>query len=148
MSVDRLDLQHTVLRLSRSVSSPTRFEAGMLKRCIRYLARTRGYKQHLVGHGPWQVVGFADADWAGGDRHDLRSITGGIVKIGGIILTSFARVQQTTSLSSAEAELMALTAAAAECLFWDGLLREIGFGGERLPWCYCDSIAALGAAGR
>ena len=43
---------------------------------------------------------------------------------------------------------MALTAAAAECLFWDGLLREIGFGGERLPLCYCDSTAALGAAGR
>ena len=148
MSVDRLDLQHTVLRLARSVSAPTRGDAGMLKRCLRYLARTRDYRQHLVGDGSWQVVGFADADWAGGDRHDLRSITGGIVKIGGIIVTSFARVQQSTSLSSAEAELMALTAVAAECLFWDGLLREIGFGCTRIPWCHCDSTAALGAAGR
>ena len=76
MSGERLDWQHTVLRLARSVSAPTRGDAGTLKRCVRYLARTRDYKQHLVGGRPWQLVVFADADCAGVFRHYLRSITG------------------------------------------------------------------------
>ena len=31
---------------------------------------------------------------------------------------------------------------------WHGLLEEIGHAPTRTPWCYTDSSAALGAAGR
>ena len=57
-------------------------------------------------------------------------------------------MEQLRDMDGYEAELMALTAVAAECFFWDGLLREMGFGCGRIPWCHCDSTAALGAAGR
>ena len=46
------------------------------------------------------------------------------------------------------AKFMAFTAIAAGCLFWNGSLREIGFGCGRILGCHCDSTAALGAAGR
>ena len=70
------------------------------------------------------------------------------MKIGGVVVASFSMMQQTTALSSGEAELMAMTCVAAECMFWHGLLEEIGFPPSRTPWCFSDSSAALSAAGR
>ena len=51
LSVDRADLQHSVMRLSRSVGAPTRRDAKALKRLVRYLIFTRRWVQHLVGSG-------------------------------------------------------------------------------------------------
>ena len=148
LSADRADLQHAVMRLSRSVGSPTRGDARSLKRLVRYLHGTRDWVQHLVGGGAWQVVGSSDADWAAGDRIDRRSVTGGIIKVGGVMIASFSRIQQSTALSSGESELMAMTSVAAECMYWQGVLEEIGHGPSKTPWCLTDSSAALGAAGR
>ena len=103
---------------------------------------------HLGRSGPWQVIGQSDADWAAGDHIDRRSVTGGIVKIGGVLVASFSRMQQTTALSSGESELMAMTSVAAECMYWQGVLEEIGHAPLKTPWCFTDSSAALGAAGR
>ena len=115
---------------------------------MRYLKRTRDWQQHLIGNGIWQVVGQSDADWAAGDGIDRKSVTGGIVKIGGVPVVSFSRIQQSTALSSGESELMAMTSVAAECMYWHGVLQEIGRGPWRTPWCFTDSSAALGAVGR
>ena len=148
LSVDRADLQHAVMRLSRCVGAPTRRSMKALKRLVRYLLHTRKWVQHLVGEGPWQVVGQSDADWAAGDAIDRRSVTGGIIKLGGVLLASFSRMQQSTALSSGESELMAMTSVAAEAMYWQGLLEELGHGPTLTPWVFTDSSAALGAVGR
>ena len=56
--------------------------------------------------------------------------------------------EQLRDMDGYVAKFMALTVVVVGCLFWNGLLREIGFGGGRIPWCHGDSIAAVGAAGR
>ena len=55
-------------------------------------------------------------------------MTGGIIKLGGVLLASFSKMQQSTALSSGESELMAMTSVAAEGMYWQGLLEEIGHG--------------------
>ena len=148
MAADRADIQHATMRLARRMAGPTERDRKALRRVVRYLARTRDFEQKLAGGGAWQVTGQSDADWAAGDEVDMKSITGGVIKVAGTVIMTYSRVQATTSLSSGESELMALTSVSAECLFWDGVLHELGMPSIRAPWIWCDSSAALAAAGR
>ena len=43
---------------------------------------------------------------------------------------------------------MAMTSVAAEAMYWQGLLEELGHGPTLTPWVFTDSSAALGAVGR
>ena len=61
---------------------------------------------------------------------------------------TFSRIQHVTSLSSGEAELYGMTAVAAECMYFEGLLTELNFETQRKPVIWSDSTAALAMAGR
>ena len=56
--------------------------------------------------------------------------------------------EQLRDMDGYVAKFMAFTAVAAGCLFWNGSLREIGFGCGLILGYHCDNTAALGAAGR
>ena len=95
------------------------------------------------------VVGYAYADWAGVvGEGDLRSCSGGVVFLPGMVLTSVSQVQQTTVLSSCESEFFALTSCSAEILCWNSLLHEIGQAAVAIPECFTDSASALATTGR
>ena len=55
-----------------------------------------------------------------------KSTSGGVVQWGNAALTAWSRTQQTVSLSSAEAELYALTTGIAEGIVTKHLLQELG----------------------
>ena len=60
-------------------------------------------------------MGYSDSDWAG--CHSTgKSTSGGIVMIGGRLIKSWSRTQDSVTLSSAEADLVALAKLAAEVL--------------------------------
>ena len=64
------------------------------------------------------------SDWAG-QAITCRSTSGGVVQWGNSTLTAWSRTQQTVSLSSAEAELYALTTGVAEGMVTKHLLQEV-----------------------
>ena len=76
-------------------------------------------KIHMEG----DVRGMADSDW-GGDGG--RSTSGGLITWSGCLLSSWSRTQASSALSSAEAELYAMCAAAVESRFIAQLGRELG----------------------
>ena len=97
MVSDHPDLQHALLRLSRSFASPPELDAQAMKRCVRYLVRTRQHTQKLECSHGLQVVEYSDADWTSGENTgtDLRFCSGAIIQMSGSPIISFSQMQQT-----------------------------------------------------
>ena len=72
---------------------------------------------------PDPIEAYSDSDW-GGDATTRRSTSGGCIFAGRHLLQSWSRTQQIVSLSSAEAELHALTKCAAEGMAAANMLKE------------------------
>ena len=141
----RSDLQHAVLRRSRSLAAPTNYDMHALHKLIRYLSGTKHLRQVLAPRGRWTITAHSDSDWAGGT--DRKSCSGGVVFLGGAMVLSLSRVQQAVSTSSCEAELYALTTVCAEAMYLRSLLESVGLPMDP-PLVYSDSSSALQVVGR
>ena len=81
----------------------------------------------VKSHNNTDIVGYADANWT--NEQDGKSRSGVLFKLYGNTIYWRSNKQETISLSSAEAELVALTDAAKEARYLDMLLnQEIGIG--------------------
>ncbi len=71
------------------------------------------------------MLGFSDADWAG-DQEDRKSNTGFVFKLNGAAISWVSRKQNCVTLSSMEAEFVALTEATQEVVWLRKVLAEMG----------------------
>ena len=99
---------------------------------------------------PWQdqehtVDTYTDSDWAG-CRVTGKSTSGGVVMIGAHLIKSWATTQASIALSSAEAELVAMTKATAETIGIIHMVKDLAV--EITGVVYADSAAALAIADR
>ena len=116
LAQDRVDLQYACKEASRRMARPQVADWAILKRMGRYLIGCPRYVQRM----PWQSVPvrldtYTDSDWAG-CKATCRSTSGGVVQLGQHCLKSWSCTQAIVALSSAEAELYALTKGAAQAL--------------------------------
>lgn len=96
------------------------------KRILRYINGTMALKliyKKNVNAAP--LVGYADADWAG-DKNDRKSTSGYVFKVFGNTVSWCSRKQPTVSLSSTEAEYIALAGGICEATWLQSLLTEMG----------------------
>ena len=68
-------------------------------------------------------MAFTDSDYANGE--DRKSVTGGVVTLGGVPTNAMSKTQAIVSLSSTEAEYIALSTVAQEVLFQSQILDEL-----------------------
>jgi hypothetical protein len=124
MLTTRPDLNAAVNFFSRFQINATDAQWFGLKRVLRYVQGTidlglcynKGYDVALTG--------YADSDWAGDT--DRRSTTGYLFEVYGATVSWVTKKQSTVSLSSTEAEYVALATAAAELIWMKRLLQEMG----------------------
>ena len=143
----RPDLQYIVKEVARQANHSTEETWNTVKRICRYLRGTMNYVMQLhvtVKDNLSTMLGTTDASWASGKT--CRSTSGGVVQLNGMILMSWSRTQNVVSLSSAEAELLAMSLCAQETLFVVHLLSEMGQ--VLKPTILSDSSAALLVAAR
>ena len=112
----RTDLMYSVKEVCRIMSCPTVGGWKMLKRIGRYL---KG-KPRVVWQYKWQGLEeelevFTDSNWAG-CRNTGKSTSGGAMRIGEHLIKAWSRTQQCVTMSSAEAELVAMVKASAEAI--------------------------------
>ena len=88
---------------------------------------------------------YTDSDWAG-CRQTGKSTSGGAVTIGEHFIKAWATTQACVTLSSAVAELVAMTKATAEVM---GILNMVrGFGESKKGIVYADPAEGFAIADR
>ncbi|KAL7000929.1 hypothetical protein U1Q18_052374 [Sarracenia purpurea var. burkii] len=142
MVCTRPDLTHAVNTVSKYMANPGREHWKAVKWIFRYL---RGTADHGIlfarQQGQISVVGYVDADYAGG-VDDRRSTTGYVFTLAGGPICWRSMVQPLVALSTTESEYMAVTEAGKEALWLKGFVKELGIdqGGVQL---HCDSQSAI-----
>ncbi|KXJ70053.1 hypothetical protein RP20_CCG025001 [Aedes albopictus] len=122
----RPDLAASVNYMSQYQSCPTETHWVHLKRILRYVKGTLNLALEFRGNDREAALSaFSDADWAN-DVNDRRSVTGYMFKIYGSTSVWLTRKQPTVSLSSTEAEFVALCTAACEGVWLVRLLADLG----------------------
>ena len=143
---ERADVMYSVKETARKITCPTESDEMDLKRIVRYLKGVPSAKSPIEIVTPPKFVNVhTDSDWAG-QATTCKSTSGGTVQWRNATLTTWSRTQQTVSLSSAEAELYALTTGIAEGMVTKHLLQE--FGHEVALMNHVDSQSAKAWASR
>ncbi|GBP10776.1 Copia protein [Eumeta japonica] len=119
----RPDIAYAVNTLSRHQEVFGNVHINAVKRIFRYLNATKseGLIYSKIKQGS-SLCGYSDASW--GEAEDRKSTTGYCFKSFGNLLSWRATKQKTISLSSTEAEYVALSTAAQEGVWLKRLLNE------------------------
>ena len=129
---EKFDIQHCVRVLSSYMSSPTEEATNSLKKLVSYLQSTSHMKIKFERVGlrspvfhRWNNVGmeehnlieaFSDSDW-GSSRVSRRRTSCGMIFLNGCRIYSHCRAQQSVSLLSMEAKVLAATGLLAEAFY-------------------------------
>ncbi|KXJ72391.1 hypothetical protein RP20_CCG018186 [Aedes albopictus] len=124
--ITRPDLSAAVNYFSQFQGCPTEQHWTFLKRVLRYVKGTIDVGLEYQGKDSAPLlVAFCDADWAN-DVADRRSVSGYLFKVYGCTTIWATRKQRTVSLSSTEADMVALCEATCEGVWIVRLLKELG----------------------
>lgn len=114
----RPDISASVSILSQHVNSPSQTDMNELKRIIRYLKKTKDLELKLndMSLSDHKLECFSDANWAE-DRETRKSNTGYFFKLNGGAISWCCRKQNLVTLSSTEAEYVALAETCKEAIW-------------------------------
>ena len=146
LAADRPDLMYAVKEICRQMAKPTVKGWKQLKRLARYLqVSPRTILDYAWQAREKEIEGFSDSDWAGCKKTG-KSTSGGVIKIGEHFIKGWSKTQASITLSSAEAELVAMCKLAAETIGIRSLAADLGRDTKAV--LYADSSAAIAIAKR
>lgn len=128
----RPDIANPVRELSKVLDSSTKTSFKEMLRIIKYVLDTKdmGLKieptqLNKSSDEPWDLVCYSDSDYAG-DPDTRRSVSGYILYLKGVPICWSSRAQRSITLSSSEAEWIALSEATKEIMFVLQLIKSMG----------------------
>ncbi|GJV83156.1 hypothetical protein Tco_1523054 [Tanacetum coccineum] len=137
----RPDLVFVVCMCARYQSKPTKKHLEAVKQVFRYLQGTINMGLWYPKDTAMALTAYADADHAG--CQDTRRSTSGSAQFLGDKLVSWSSKKQTSmSISSTEAEYIAMSGCCAQILWMRSQLSDYGFAYNHIP-LYCDNKSAI-----
>jgi hypothetical protein len=124
MCATRPDIAFAVGMVARFMETPQDVHWTAVKRIFRYLQGTKSHGIRFKSSGELDFKCFSDADWAG-DVADRKSTSGYVFKLAGGPISWGSKKQSSVSLSTSEAEYIALSLAIQEGKWVHRLLCEI-----------------------
>ena len=126
-------------RLGACLSFPTQELYDCMERVLVYLYRTRdlGVTYSKFAEGANELKAYADSDWG-----VTRSTTGFCIMLGGASIAHGSRRQHCITMSSCEAELVALCECAMELIYIASLLAFVGHVIDGPIKCFTDNKGA------
>lgn len=142
----RPDLCAAVNFFSRYQSCFDQMHFKHAKRMLRYINATLNLKMRYTKQPKADIlVGYVDADWAG-DKNDRKSTSGYVFKVFGNTVSWCSRKQPTVSLSSTEAEYIALANGICEGRWLRSLLSELQIICDRATIIHEDNQSCMRVA--
>ena len=143
MICTRPDIAHAVGVVSRFMSNPGKEHWEAVKWIFRYLKGNPSLSLCFT-KSKTGLQGYVDAD-NGGDIDSTKSTTGYVYTFGGTAICWVSKLQKIVSLSSCEAEYVAVTEATKEMIWLQSFLEELGHD-QGKGVLYCDSKSAIDLA--
>ncbi|GJT17767.1 retrovirus-related pol polyprotein from transposon TNT 1-94 [Tanacetum coccineum] len=142
LTTSRPDIVHATCYCARYQAKPTEKHLTAVKRIFWYLKDSINMGLWYLKDTGFELTTFSDSDHAG-CLDSRKSTSGGIQFLGGDKLVSWSsKKQDCTSMSSAEAEYVSLSACCAQVLWLRTQLTDYGFHFDKIPM-YCDSKEAI-----
>ena len=142
----RPDISNAVRELSKVNDGATADHVKTLLRVIKFAIDTKNkvlvYKIAELKENKWEMRAFCDSDWAG-DADNRRSITGFCIFLNGCLISWKSRGQKTVTLSSSEAEYVAVSEVCTEILFIKTITDFLGLEISLPITVMCDNIGAI-----
>ena len=146
----RPDIANPVRELSKCLDGATQASFKEMLRIIKYVLDTKdmGLKMEPTSHqdGPWELICFSDSDYAG-DADTRRSVSGYILYVRGVPIAWRSKAQRSVTLSSTEAEWVALSEAVKEIIFVLQLLESLEIKVELPIIVRVDNVGAIFMSG-
>ena len=138
----RPDLTFAVCNVAKYCSKPTNKHWTAVKRIFRYLKGTVNYGIVYKKKNPSNFVGYSDSDWAG-DKSDRKSTSGYCFQFCNGLISWRTSKQTCVALSTAEAEYVALSAAAQEAVWLKQLFIDLNINSNEPVKMYEDNQSAI-----
>jgi hypothetical protein len=142
LTFTRPDITYAVQQLCLYMHAPREPHMVAMKRLLRYLRGTLGYRMLLGRSSTAELIVYTDADWAG-CPDTRRSTSGYAVFLGGNLVSWSSKRQPVVSRSSAEVEYRAVANGVAEAAWLRQLLAELHRPLARSTLVYCDNVSAV-----
>ena len=145
MVYTRPDISFAVSLLSTAVETYSNAQWNAAKRVLKYLNATKEYGIKYSRKLPVDTISLNFEVYV--DASDLiHPVIGYVIKLAGGAIAYKTKKNGLATLSSAESEYVALTAATQEVLWLRELMRELGFNQDRPTKVYEDNQACIAIA--
>jgi hypothetical protein len=142
----RPDIANPVRELSKTLDQPSPAAYKEMLRVLKYVMDTKNLalkiQPEMGEENVWTLIAFCDSDFAS-DRETRISITGFILYLLGVPISWKSKAQKGVTLSSSEAEYVALSEAAKEIKFVYQILRSMGVNVKLPIIVRVDNIGAI-----
>lgn len=139
----RPDIAWSVSELSRYLQNPGPEHMAAVDHLLEYISSTKYLALQFDGDTPPNIcIGYSDASFAD-EIPSRHSSHGYAFSLYGGLITWKAQKQRTVTTSTTESELLALSQAGRELIWWKRFFKSIGFHLDEDITLYCDNRQAL-----
>ena len=145
--LSRPDMSSAVRELASFMDNANMEHWKALHRALGYATFTKSRCLSLEPKKEWegQIVGYSDSNYAS-NKDDRRSISGYCIYYMGALVSWKTKGQECVTMSSTEAEYVAMAACAMEMVFIKQVLESINFEVKLPMILYADNLGAISLA--
>lgn len=144
--ITRPDVAHAASKLSEFLTNPSKIHLECANRVLLYLAHTRDMSINFNAQAslnPRRVfIASSDASFAN-DLDTRQSSQGYVFTLFNGAIDWKASKQKTVTTSSTEAELLAMSSAAKETIWWNCFFDSINFSPGHETYIECDNLQTI-----
>ncbi|GJW78456.1 retrovirus-related pol polyprotein from transposon TNT 1-94 [Tanacetum coccineum] len=141
LTASRPDISYATFVCARYQARPSVKHLKEFKRIFWYLRQSYNMGLWYLKDSGFELIVYSDVDHAG-CKDDYKSTSGGLQFLGERLVSWSSKKQDCTTMSTAEAEYVSLSACCAQVIWMRTQLLDYGYKYNRIPM-YCDSKSAI-----
>ena len=141
----KLDLCYSVGICARYEACPKESHLSVVKKIIKYVSGTTEFELWYSHDSSITLMGYCDADWVG-NSNDRKNTSRRCFFLGNNLVSWFSKKQNSISVSTTEAEYIAIGSSCSQLIWMQSLLQDYGVLKDAAApgmTLYCDNLNAI-----